>query len=181
MATDGGGWTRMMVLGADTRYFDAKWSQPGSDNVTVNGTPADLSIAIGPAYQGVPTFNDLLFADPANASNWFSINSLSVAQSAYALLSPSRSVLQTAAANSLVVPVTNATQVRKSGSWDFGNPEGALVFNACSNGNQSDTANECTRLGPKFTLNGTVQAWHGFGEIWDNGTAYHSSRLTYFL
>ena len=87
--------------------------------------------------------------------------------------------MQASAKTSSVIPVTNATQVRKGGTWDFGNPEGALTFNGCGNGNQTDVQNECVRIGPKFTYSGQISAWHGFGAIWDGNTGYNSGRTTY--
>lgn len=86
MTTDGGGWTRVMNLGADTRYFNAKWGQTGTDDVTTNSALADLDMKIGPAYQSIGSFSDMLFVDPSASANWVSINSLGVSQSLYALV-----------------------------------------------------------------------------------------------
>lgn len=179
MTTDGGGWTRVMNVGSDSRYFHAKWSQLGSDDITSNATLADLDVKIGPAYQSVPTFNSMLFVDTTSSANWVSINTLNMTQSLYALLSPSNSVMQAASKNSSVVSVTNASQVRKGGTWDFGNPENGLVFNVCYNGSQTDAQNECVRLGPKFTISSQTTAWHGLGTSWDGNSGYNSGRTTY--
>lgn len=41
---------------------------------------------IGPAYQSIGSFSDMLFVDPSASANWVSINSLGVSQSLYALV-----------------------------------------------------------------------------------------------
>lgn len=183
MTLDSGGWTRVLALGDDTRYFNSKWAMDGSDVITGTPTLASQEVKIGPAYQGITSFQSMLFVSATNSANWVSINSLARTQSLKTLIGPSKSSIGLGTSSSTaVVAVNNSTQVRKGGTWSFGNPEGALVFNACSNdsSNATDSDNECSRLGPKFTF-GYVFNWNGIGTTWDGGSEGAAYRTTYFI
>lgn len=184
MTLDSGGWTRVMVLGDDTRYLNGKWALDGADAITAGSVSvATQEVKIGPAYQGISAFQSMLFVSTANSANWVSINSLARTQSLKTLLGPNRSTIGLGTStSSAMVTVNNATQVRKGGTWNFGNPENGLVFNACSNdySNNKDSENECSRLGPKFTY-GYVFNWNGIGTVWDGGSEGAAYRTDYFI
>lgn len=49
-------------------------------------------------------------------------------------------------------------------------------------GGQSPSADECGKIGPKFSgVNGVVQNWHAIGGSWDNYDMYNSGRINYYI
>jgi hypothetical protein len=202
----GAGWRAALAFGRDwVRFDNPKFDQFGLDDSAFEpglashpamfppypGAPSEVLIAS--AYQTVPGFDELLFVDLENFGNWVALRGLGVTQSLFELLRglPGAGV-DNQPARRLRVPL-GPWQVTRSGSWDFGNPEGALMFNACRGQDPTySVQDECGKIGPQFTTwpdeDGDPAGepdkrltWHALGEMWDDHSMDNESRLAYFI
>jgi hypothetical protein len=202
----GAGWRAALAFGRDwVRFDNPKFDQFGFDDAAFGpalashpalfppypGAPSE--VLIGSAYQSVQSFDELLFVDLENFGNWVALRGLGVTQSLFELLRgiPEAGV-DNQPARRLRVPI-GPWQVTRGGSWDFGNPEGALMFNACRGQDPTySVQDECGKIGPQFTTwpeeDGDPAGepdkrltWHALGEMWDDDSMDNESRLAYFI
>lgn len=180
MTIDGGGWMRVAYGSYNVSYFDVRWTVAGADDVTTLQTLTAGQFRVGPVYDRVTAFSDMMIHQLTDKANWVALNSLNVSQSLYSLLHASKA---TVGGYTMLIPIpTNSSTVHHGGTYNFGNPEGALVLNSCYGGGQSPSADECGKIGPKFSgVNGVVQNWHAIGGSWDNYDMYNSGRINYYI